>query len=64
MYPLSCCSYGQPGDIISTVEVTSDDPDDSTPGPVSNILSFYNFGVVTGIYSRLMQHFILAKKFY
>lgn len=40
MYSLSCCSYGQPGDIISTVEVTSDDPSDSVPGPVTNILSY------------------------
>ena len=41
-YPLSCCSYGQPGDLISSVEVTSDDPTDSEPGPVTNILSYYN----------------------
>ena len=42
MYPLSCCSYGQPGDIINSVEVTSDDPGDSVPGPVTNILSYYD----------------------
>ena len=42
MYPLSCCSYGQPGDIINNVEVTSDDPGDSVPGPVTNILSYYD----------------------
>ena len=42
MYPLSCCSYGQPGDMISNVSVTSEDPEDSVPGPITDILSFYN----------------------
>ena len=39
---MSCRSYGTPGDIIDSVEVTSDDPDDYTPGPVANILSYYD----------------------
>lgn len=42
MYPLSCCSYGQPGDIISNVEVTSEDPNDYVPGPIANILSYHD----------------------
>ena len=32
----------QAGDIISTVSVSSEDPEDSVPGPVTYILSFYN----------------------
>ena len=31
-----------PGDIIGNVEVTSEDRDDDKPGPVANILSYYN----------------------
>ena len=42
VYPLRCCSYGTPGDIIGSVEVTSEDLDDDKPGPVANILSYYD----------------------
>lgn len=37
---MSCCSYGAPGDIIHSVNVTSHDPDDSVPGPITNILGY------------------------
>ena len=40
VYQLSCCTYGQRRDLISYVDVTSEDRDDDKPGEQEKILSY------------------------
>ena len=40
VYQLSCCAYGEPGDLISNVEVSSEERTGDKPGEKENILTY------------------------